>query len=518
LTDTLEELSRLAAKGNTRPFTEAFVRIQDKEGKMVPFRPKPAQEHYWNNRSEADIILKAAQMGFTTALQIEFFVDAMFIPGLEVLYAAQRDDSAKRLFEITTRMYRALPEGIRPPNLSETTHNLKLDFSGGRTSTIEIGTTASKSFGRGRPVHRALFTEAAFYEGNEENTMAGIVARIPHGGRYVVESTANGQAGKYYEDYLQAESKTNGLKAHFYSWWWDPGYTIESSERIKYTSEEQSLVEQHGLSMAQIKWRRWQIGHYNSMEFFQQEFPESPEQAFMAVGDNVFAKDTIDKARSGVRDPEKEGIGGDLRYWKGREPGRNYIISIDQASGNQLDSLRKTPTDFQVATVWDATSLEQCATLRGRIDQQSMVEYVKELYKFYGEPLVVVERNHAQYGFFDLLRTQGIYNIYVHNDGKFGFPTNMATKPLLIENMAQVIRTDGACDIKSANLVFEISNYRWLGRKGMGAMGAAPGSHDDELMTAAFAFWSEVRTQAYNSFTSAQVGGNRIPKKKVKLW
>ena len=518
MTDTLEDLSRRAAAGDTQPFTEAFIRLQDKEGKLVPYRPKPAQSHYMANRSEADIILKAAQMGFTTMLQIEFFVDAMFIPGLEVLYAAQRDDSAKRLFEITTRMYRALPEGIRPPNLSETTHNLKLDFGQGRTSTIEIGTTASKSFGRGRPVHRALFTEAAFYEGNEENTMAGIVARIPHGGRYVVESTANGQAGKYYRDYIQAESGLNGLKEHFYAWWWDTDYVIDTPERISYSKDEQTLVEQHGLSMPQIKWRRWQIGHYDSMEFFQQEFPESPELAFMAVGDNVFSRELIDKARSGVRDAEKEGLGGDLRYWKGREVGRNYIISIDQASGNQVDTLRNNPTDFQVATVWDATSLEQCATLRGRISQQDLAEYVKELYKFYKEPLVVVERNHAQYGFFDLLRTQGVYNLYVHNDGKFGFPTNMATKPLIIENFAQVLRTDGACDIKSKNLLFEMANFRWLGRKGMGATGAAPGSHDDELITAMFAFWGEVRTQAYSSYTSAQTDGNRITKKKVKLW
>ena len=156
--------------------------------------------------------------------------------------------------------------------------------------------------------------------------------------------------------------------------------------------------------------------------------------------------------------------------------------------------------------------------MRGRISQQDLAEYVKELYKFYKEPLVVVERNHAQYGFFDLLRTQGVYNLYVHNDGKFGFPTNMATKPLIIENFAQVLRTDGACDIKSKNLLFEMANFRWLGRKGMGATGAAPGSHDDELITAMFAFWGEVRTQAYSSYTSAQTDGNRVIKKKVKLW
>ena len=71
---------------------------------------------------------------------------ALVIPGIEILYTAQRDDSAKRLFEITQRMFHNLPEGLRPEVVSDSTHMLQIK-QGSQVSTIEIGTAGSPSFG-----------------------------------------------------------------------------------------------------------------------------------------------------------------------------------------------------------------------------------------------------------------------------------------------------------------------------------------------------------------------------------
>ena len=55
MTDTFEDTLRLAASGDILPAMEQLLRIQDKDGRLVPLVPKPAQLNYFKNRTEADI-------------------------------------------------------------------------------------------------------------------------------------------------------------------------------------------------------------------------------------------------------------------------------------------------------------------------------------------------------------------------------------------------------------------------------------------------------------------------------
>lgn len=510
-----EEAITQAVAGDTRAFIELCFRVQPKvsEGMaLVPLVFKPAQAEYWDNRSEADIILKAAQLGFTTLVQAEFLADAMFQPGLEVLYVAQRDDTAKRLFEITTRIYHAMPDELRPPAESDSTHMLKLKHSGGQSSTIEIGTAGSRSFGRGRPIHRALFTEIGFYERNEENVMAGIIARMPVGeSRYVLESTANGQVGYFYEAWKGAP--VNGLKPHFFPWWSEPEYRRAAGPLGLLSAVESFLKRNHGLDDAQLGWRRWMRGKFEREEFFQQEFPESPEQAFISTGGAVFSPEEVAAARLGVAPPKRQFRNGEVLYWQERQPGRRYVIGVDQASGEQVDSARSKPIDFQVASVWDVSGLAQVALVRGRISQRQLADHVAALHTYYNNALVVVERNLAQYGFFDMLREAGVHHLYYHSDGKAGYPVNSATKPLLVENFAEVLRAEGASLVRSSNLLAEMLTYQYQKHRGSRYMSAAAGSHDDELMSAMMAWDPAVRQRGMVAWRSAgRQGGYSKPR------
>ena len=454
--------------------------------------------------------------------QGEFFIEALVNPGMEVIYTAQRGDSAKRLFEITTRMYHAIPEGIRPPNISDSTQKLSLDFGRGQVSTIEIGTAGSSSFGRGRPVHRYLATEVGFYEREEVLTMDGIISRIPHGGRRVEESTANGQEGTFFDNWQGAVNKTNDLKPHFYSWWWAPEYAItkENEDYATYlkdpmTEEEQYLLSKHSLSVEQIAWRRWQARKHRNMDFFQQEFPESPRQAFMAIGDSVFEPADIRRLEGAVsaapvtRMPDVDG-NDMLQIWQMPQAGRRYIITVDQASGEQIDD-RSRPIDYQVATIWDVGLSTQVGTFRGHVSQTNFASIIAELYNLYNYALVMDERNLAQYGFEDLLKQEGIVNLYMHKGSapaykpKMGFPMNVGTKPLLVDDFKELIAAEGAITVRSANLIHEMFNYRHLGSS-KHSMGAAPGGHDDELVTAMMAFHPDARRQAMIPFDRGNRG------------
>jgi len=491
-----------AFQGDTRPAIETLLRVQNKQGKLVPLVFKPVQEDYWKERSSADIILKAAQLGFTTIVQAEFFLDAMVIPGIEVLYLAQREETSKRLFEVTRRFYSTLPEKMRPPVTADTRNMLSFRFGDGSESTIMIGSAESKTFGRGRPVHRALFTEVGFYSPEAQNVVKGIIARMPPGmSRMVLESTANGQAGYFYESWVGAGSGGNSLKPHFFPWPSEPEYRIPYQEGTRWggsigdmSEEEIAVLSRFNLDNDQIRWRRWQRSQLGEA-MFKQEFPETPDEAFLPMGSAVFDYATMDRLAKMTKEPVKKRSDGLMVLWQQKESSRNYIVSVDQSSGEMKD-VNHRPTDWQCVTVWDSATLVQCARYRARVPMRTLAEEAVRLARYYNDALIVPERNLAQYGL-----TQAILdsysNVYLHGDGKLGYPMNKSTKPVLKDGFISVTDSEGACRIYSDNLIHEARNYRYLS-DGMGyrSMGAAPGGHDDELVTAFFAFDPEVRRQA----------------------
>ncbi len=499
-----------AVQGDTRDAIELLLRVQSKTSELVPMKFKPVQDMYWKARTPADIIVKAAQVGITTEIQAEFFMDAMVIPGLEVLILAQRDDTATKLFEISKLFVDALPEGMRPKLGKDNEHIIEFDHGlvkKGMRSFITVGSAEAGTFGRGRPTHRLLATEVAFYEPRAVKVIGGIVARMPVGiSRRVEESTANGQEGYFFNEWNLATAGVSGKVAHFFAWFLDPDYVLDYRPGVRWheaigetTDHEEFLKREHGLTDDQLRWRRWKVIDVGP-DMFKQEFPENPDEAFLPIGSAVFPMEIVDKHQDDVMTPEYEI--DDFTRWVGPILGRPYVVCIDQASGDQRDDNQK-PLDFSVITVWDAVTLDgPLARVRSReITAKPLAKRAADLSKEYNGALVVPEANLAKYGFMDWLYEFGVENIYVHVDSKGhpnpGYPMSVATKPALKDNFLDIMKVDGGCRIRSANLMREIRNYRYLKGSGQRAMGAAVGGNDDELVTALFAFDPEVRAQAH---------------------
>jgi hypothetical protein len=537
--DEYKSVLARASRGDTLPAIQMLLKVINKQGHLVPLILKPAQQRYWDDRSPADIVLKAAQMGFTTIVQAEFFLDAMVIPGIEVLILAQRDATAMKLFEISNTFRLALPEQIRPKLLRDTTHIIEFDHSEvkpGLKSTITVGSAESRTFGRGRPTHRLLATEVGFYDDEALKVIAGIVARQPRGSqgevisRRVEESTADGQNGYFFDTWNLAVSSEEGtldpgmdgtdLKPHFFPWFEDPEYRIPFDPTDKWgralgkrAEDEQFLSDHYRIDDDQLRWRRWQIAQLGR-NMFKQEFPENPDEAFLPVGSAVFTKSAVlDILQLGVRtpiNPDYKESGWSL--WSEPLPGRPYIVSVDQASGEGDRDLNQKPLDFQCITVWDAITLEQMATFRKReVSAKDFAIKTAEIAVHYNNALVVPETNLARFGFMDWLWEFGVLNIYVHTNEKgntsLGIPTNVATKPAMKDNYKDIIEVPGGITIHSQNLVRETRNYRWLRGRGKNRMGAPPGMNDDELMTAFFAVDPHVREQARMYSGKAQATG-----------
>lgn len=517
-----------AASGNVKPLVENILKIQSKDGDLVPLRFNPAQDYYWNQRTQADIILKAAQMGFSTLVIAEFFAECMVIPGIECIIVAQRDESVRELFQIINTFMASMPPYFRPQLTKDTESTIIFDHSAvapGLSSRITTGTIRSDTVGRGRPRHRALFTEVAFYPKEAQKIMSGIIARLPRGrSRLVLESTADGQAGYFYE--LWQAATTGGqfedtprvtYTGHFIPWYMAPEYVYPmivgdewGQPLTEYTDHEQYLKLKYDLSDDQLRWRRWQIATLGD-DMFKQEFPETADEAFLPVGSSVFEPSLIDRNSYQVKAPVTKL--NDFDVWKTPEFQRTYIISVDQASGEQRDPNNR-PLDFSAITVWDSVTLEQMATFRSReVTAKELAKVVSEIAEIYNHGLIAPEANLAKYGFIDWILEYGVKHIYMHRTPNTqriapGYPMTVATKPALKDNFKNILDTEGGCTLHSENLIRELRNFRFLKGAGMRSMGAAPGGNDDELITAFIAFDPEVRAQAYSTLSS-QLGTNR---------
>jgi hypothetical protein len=71
-------------------------------------------------------------------------------------------------------------------------------------------------------------------------------------------------------------------------------------------TEEEELVELHGADLEQISWRRWAIPNrcQGYVDKFHQEYPTTPEEAFVSTGDPAFLPGEMKAAESTLRKPK----------------------------------------------------------------------------------------------------------------------------------------------------------------------------------------------------------------------
>jgi len=263
------------------------LRILDDHKQLIPYKPKRAQAHFLANRTGRDLLLKARQIGFSTCIQADMFVAAI-TSAIGGATLAHDDATTQKLRRMAQLFYNELPAHLKPrrglDNATTTTYP-------DTYSEIMIATAGNTSAGRGGTLNYLHGSEVAYWKDADE-LLAGIMQSIPLGyGQVVLESTANGAQGFFY-DVCMAALRGEGIwKLHFYAWWWDERYQLplEPGERLVYTDEEQALVQRHGLTPEQIKWRRAKQGEFltNPTKFFQ-EYPEDPEKCFLTSGGTVF--------------------------------------------------------------------------------------------------------------------------------------------------------------------------------------------------------------------------------------
>lgn len=265
---------------NPQRFSKIFLKILDKDKKLVPFKWNTAQVHYHEHKTSHDLILKARQLGFSTLIQGEMFRKTVTSTQTTITLAHDAETTQK-LRRMADRFYENCKFNDLQP--ARKYANATLATYPEFDSTATIATAGNVETGRGDTYTMMHGSEVAFWKDAEK-----IVAGAMQGGSpdVILESTPNGAQGFFYDKCMEALAGNSIWTLHFYSWWWDDNYRIVDDSTITCTEAEAVLIAKHGLDVSQIKWRREKIRELGRL--FIQEYPEDPITCFLTSGNSYF--------------------------------------------------------------------------------------------------------------------------------------------------------------------------------------------------------------------------------------
>ncbi len=292
-----------------------------------------------------------------------------------------------------------------------------------------------------------------------------------------------------------------------YLWWlWEIGATLEA-----------------------INWYVIERAKYHDHGDIASEYPSDDIEAFVHSGARVFDKYNVDKLKKTCKPPKYIGdvyadkdTGKDafrnIRFAKDGQ-GLLWIWAMPEIDPDEIVTDRylavvdiggrSNKADWSVITVFDRLFMAEggkpvvVAQWHGHIDIDLLAWKAGQIAAFYDNALLVIESNTLEthdkerqvdgdQSQFVLNQLGGIYpNLYARSSPedsivegkpvKYGFHTNINTKPMIVSTLIKVIRESLYIE-RDERCLDEYITYE---KKQNGSFGAIKGKHDDLLMTRA---------------------------------
>lgn len=276
-----------------------------------PFRPNRAQRRFLAHAHGRDIILKARQMGFSTLIEILALDYALFNEDRNVVVIAHTQPDAEELFRDKIKYaYDRLPAMMRMVMPLDKETQSQLIFAH-NNSQIRVTTSA-----RGGTVHFLHVSEmgkiAARFPEKAREITTGSLQAVPSDGFVFIESTAEGQAGVFYEMAKRAEAKHQqgktltpaDYKFHFYAWWMDPSYRMDP-QHVRISPKDHEYFDKiEGIMDVAIDLdqRAWYVNKRDE-EFAAEpnlmwrEYPSTPDECWQSGTEGKYLVHVLAKAR-----------------------------------------------------------------------------------------------------------------------------------------------------------------------------------------------------------------------------
>jgi hypothetical protein len=303
-------------------FSKFKIKHRDRSA-QVPFDLNPSQilvidklmEQAHQGLPMWAIILKARRVGISTECSFLNVVHCTAFQNAVAMSVAHRAKNVRAMFRDARAGHTTLCYDCRfDPEQLRTAHELRFPHEDEQDSLYSIATAKTVEGARGLTVTALHLSEAAFYEQSQDafTALISTVAYRPDT-MILIESTANGKVGPgetFYEYWVEAVEGKNQFTPIFISWMMDPVSRMDAEVNNVLSSnldaEEQELVEVHGADFEQISWRRWAIPNrcQGYVDKFHQEYPTTPEEAFVSTGDPAFLPGEMKAAESTLRKPK----------------------------------------------------------------------------------------------------------------------------------------------------------------------------------------------------------------------
>lgn len=447
-------------------FAEKLLIIQDKAQRFVPLRYNRAQLDYLSKRTRRDLIVKARQEGFSTAIQAVFFQDYTTSPH-SVLTMADKQENTDKLRRMAELFYQQLPPRIPKPIRSEA--NAVVTSYPKIGSKVAIATAGALTSGRAGTVTRFHGSEVAYWK-NARWIIEGALQAVPEhllDTWVVFESTANGANGWFYEECMAALRGDSEWALHFYAWWWADEYQLPlyAGETLIPTDEETMLIAQHGLTLEQIKWRRSKAKDLK--ERFQQEYPESIEQAFLTSGGGVFTLNPHNLSSYTV-----------IAY----QEGYFYVAGLDWGQDNDYTalSIMRVKTGENVQEVYlNRWRRQSWASIRAEI--------IEKLKEYHVEKLLPERNSIGSVNIEDLVDELDKAKMQTAIQA---FYTDQRSKDGLVKAMQNGLSEYGLCLLNIDYATNELRTYLTKqSANGLYSYEAPSGGHDDTNMARMLAYY-----------------------------
>jgi hypothetical protein len=477
------------------------------------------------------VVLKGRQLGVSTMSEGTLFNWTFIHPGTRSLVIAHETKAAQHLFDMTKLMWEEWPFA---PLYTEK-HNTIKSLSWVETrSSMSVATAKNAGSGRSFTYHAVHCSECAFWE-EPERLMVGLNQSVPfkHGTIVILESTANGVGNWFHEEWQRAVHGKSQYVPMFFPWFMHeeysfPNTTLQYRDLMK---DERELYDKgvhlnnrtYRITLGQLAWRRHTIQNdcLGDVDLFHQEFPCTPNEAFLATGRNVFPLEKLDEHTQ-----YEDGIQGMLINNNGRiefvrdssgpltifkAPGRDPVRSKYVVAG---DPTKTTYGDMACIQVLNRFTFEQVAVWHMHLDAVPFAHELMKLGYFYNTALINTEIEGPGYATIGVILDNSYPDVWMHRWGdkapgkvsqSYGWSTNYQRKHWAVEKVKFLLSQKGGLQIHDQLTHDQMENFVYLANGEMGP--ASDGLNDDAVMALAIAIVS--------TMTEAQLSHEEEPEASV---
>jgi hypothetical protein len=411
------------------------------------------------------VVLKGRQIGVTWLYLAVDVAEALLFPGTTSLIYRQREDEAIDNVRRWWLLFQSLPprwknqvQVLSPERSVEPgREGVKLLFSDGRISRVVPMTSAAAS-GHGRTVRRALLDEAGHIEKLSEIRAA--IGPAAGQAKIGLVSTANGRS-----------NPETGEGNEFHRAWVtaeESGYTRIFLPYDAHPERDEAWYEKAS-EVQELK------PHQRHAQY-----PRNEHEAFALTSRVFFDPETLDFYRGMVRKPARrvaleprtprvaavvDRTDGPWKLFSEPEVGRGYAIAADVATGRGAD--------YSTAVVVDLTDMSIAAQFRAKIDSDLFSRQLHYMGRRYNTALIAVETA-GGYGEAVIIPLRdgregrpAYPKLYRHVlssrpdlpiSKPYGFPTNMKTRPLILNQLEKAAR-ERLIPYVTSELLFEMESF-----------------------------------------------------------